>query len=140
MSMLSDKEIADFLASIKTIAVVGLSEDPAKDSHVVGSYLQSQGYELVPVNPKARTVLGRKAYAKLADVEGKIDLVEVFRKSEEVAGIVDDAIAIGAKGIWLQLGIHDEVAEQKARKAGLFVISNCCLMVEHRRLLAHAEL
>lgn len=131
-----DDEIAQFLRGIKRIAVVGLSQDPARDSHRVASYLQSQGYEIVPVNPRVTSVLGQKSYPDLQAVPGIIDLVDVFRKSEEVSAIVDQAIAIGVKGIWLQLGIEDAQAQDRARAAGIRVISNYCLMVEHRRLLA----
>ncbi len=133
----ADEQTARFLRQIKTIAVVGLSNNPGRISYEVAAYLQSQGYEIVPVNPNARMVLGRSAQPSLRDVQGKIDLVDVFRKSDAVAEIIDDAIAVGAGGIWLQLGIGDEEAEKRARDAGMFVISNRCLMMEHRRLLAH---
>ena len=132
----ADEQAARFLRQITTIAVVGLSDNPGRNSYEVAAYLQSQGYEIVPVNPNARMVLGRTARPSLRDVEGKIDLVDVFRKSEAVAEIIDDAIAVGAGGVWLQLGISDEEAEKRARDAGLFVVSNRCLMMEHRRLSA----
>lgn len=140
MNSYSDREIADFLASVRTIAVVGLSDRPERDSYQVAAYLQSQSYELIPVNPNAHMILGRPARKSLQEVTGGVDLVDVFRKPEAVPGIVEEAISIGAKGIWLQLGVTHPVAEAKAREAGLFVISDRCLMVEHRRLLAHSQL
>ena len=132
--MYVDEDTADFLQSVKTIAVVGLSDDPSKDSYRVASYLQAQGYEVIPVNPFVDTVLGRPAKASLLDIEGPVDLVDVFRKPEEIPAIVADAIAAGARGIWLQA----PGAEELAREKGLFVTSNRCLMVEHRRLLGHS--
>ena len=140
MTQPTNEQTAEFLSQIKTIAVVGLSDDPSRNSYEVAAYLQSQGYEIVPVNPNVRMVLGSPAKASLRDVQGSALLVDVFRKSEAVSDIIDDAIAIGAKGVWLQLGVGDKEAEKRAEDAGLFVVSNRCLMVEHRRLLAHREL
>lgn len=140
MAQPTNEQTAEFLSQIKTIAVVGLSDDPGRNSYEVAAYLQSQGYEIVPVNPNVRMVLGSPAKASLRDVQGSALLVDVFRKSEAVSDIIDDAIAIGAKGVWLQLGVGDKEAEKRAEDAGLFVVSNRCLMVEHRRLLAHREL
>lgn len=140
MTQPTNEQTAEFLSQIKTIAVVGLSDDPGRNSYEVAAYLQSQGYEIVPVNPNVRMVLGSPAKASLRDVQGSALLVDVFRKSEAVSDIIDDAIAIGAKGVWLQLGVGDKEAEKRAEDAGLFVVSNRCLMVEHRRLLAHREL
>lgn len=137
--MLPDSLISDRLREVRTIAIVGLSADPARDSHRVASYLQSQGYEIIPVNPHVRMALGRPAVASLRDVTGPIDLVDVFRRSEAVPEIVDDAIAVGAKGVWLQSGITHPEAEARARAAGLFTVADRCLMVEHRRLLAHVQ-
>ncbi len=138
--MYMDGDAADFLRGVKTIAVVGLSDDPSKDSHRVASYLQAQGYEVIPVNPFVDTVLGRPAKASLRDIEGPVDLVDVFRKPEEIPAIVADAIAVGARGIWLQAGLQAPGAEESAREQGLFVASNRCLMAEHRRLLGHIAL
>ncbi len=140
MGSINDKDLADFLTSCKTIAVVGLSADPHKASYVVASYLQSQGYEIVPVNPNARIVLGRKCVERLRDVVETIDIVDVFRPADEAPQIIEDAIAIGAKAVWLQSGITNEQAEQQGKNAGLLVISNRCLMKEHQRLLARAQL
>jgi predicted CoA-binding protein len=138
--MLTDSQIGEFLKKTKTIAVAGLSDDPSRDSYRVASYLQSQGYEIIPVNPNVREVLGRRAVASLRDVTKPVDLVDVFRRSGAVPEIVDDAIAIGAKGVWLQSGITHPGAETRASEAGLFAVSDRCLMVEHRRLLAHMQL
>ncbi len=139
MTQPTNDEMTQFLTQVKTIAVVGLSDDPARISYEVAAYLQAQGYEIVPVNPNARMVLGRPAKPSLRDVSDEVDVVDVFRKSEAVSDIVDDAIAIGAKGIWLQLGISDHEAEKRAKDAGLFVVSNRCLMVEHRRLVGYGN-
>ncbi|MCY0901582.1 MAG: CoA-binding protein [Firmicutes bacterium] len=135
-----DKDLADFLASIKTLAIVGLSDDPSRDSHEVGSYLQSQGYRVIPVNPNVTTVLGRPAVAALSDIAEPVDLVVVFRKPEHAATVVDEAVEIGSRGVWLQLGIAAPEAEARARAKGLMVVSNRCVMVEHRRLLASAQI
>jgi len=140
MKAYTDRETADFLAACKTIAIVGLSDEPSKDSHRVASYLQSQGYDIIPVNPNERSVLGRASVDSLLTVQGSVDLVVVFRKPEAVPEIVKQAQAIHAKGIWLQLGITSDGAEQAARAAGLFVVSNRCVMTEHRRLLESAQL
>jgi uncharacterized protein len=136
----SDEQIADLLRGSKNIAVVGLSEDVTKPSYEVSAYIQSQGYEVIPVNPNADVVLGRRAHASLNEVEGPVDIVDVFRRSHEVAGIVDQAIAIKAKAIWTQLGIVDEEAARKAQDAGLSVIMDKCLKVEHFRLLGKEKI
>lgn len=138
--MLPDSLISERLQEARTIAVVGLSDDPARDSHCTASYLQSQGYDIIPVNPNIRMALGRPAVASLHEVTGPVDLVDVFRKSVAVPEIVDDAIAIGAKGVWLESGVTHPESEARARAAGLFTISDRCLMTEHQRLLAHAQL
>ena len=129
----SSDPVAEILRASKTIAVVGLSSNPARPSHEVAEYLQRAGYKIIPVNPNEKEVLGEKAYARLEDVAEKVDIVDIFRKPEEVAGVVKSAIRIGAKVAWLQLGIEDEVAAEKARRAGLSVIEDACLMVEHKR-------
>ncbi|ASS75079.1 CoA-binding protein [Tumebacillus algifaecis] len=131
----TDQQLVDLLQNSKTIAVVGLSGDPEKASYQVAAYEQSQGYEVVPINPTVESVLGRKAQHILTEVEGPIDIVNVFRRSGEVATIVDQAIEIGAKAVWTQLDIVDETAAKKAQDAGLVVVMDKCLKVEHRRLL-----
>jgi predicted CoA-binding protein len=119
-----------------TIAVVGLSPKPHRDSYRVSQYMQSQGYRIVPVNPSASEVLGERCYATLSDAAAheRIDLVNCFRNAEDIPPIADEAIAIGAKGLWLQLGIEHDQAADKARQAGLQVVQNRCIMVEHARL------
>lgn len=130
------------LTACRVIAVVGLSPHPHRDSHRVAAYLQAAGYRIVPVHPRVAaqggTVLGEKAYATLTDAarEHPIDLVDVFRRSEDVSPVADEAIAIGARGLWLQQGITHEAAAQRARAAGLWVVQDRCLMVEHRWLMA----
>lgn len=131
----SDEQIKDLLRSARAIAVVGLSSSRHRASFGVSQYMQSAGYRVIPVNPNEREVLGEKAYARLEDVPEKIDVVDVFRKSEFVAEIVDSAIRVGARAIWMQEGVADEAAAQRARDAGLFVIMNSCILKEHRRLL-----
>ncbi len=129
--------IAHILDNFKTIAVVGLSPKPHRDSHEVSEYMQAHGYRIVPVNPAALTseILGEKVYPSLLEAarHEHIDLVNVFRNSADVPPVVDDAIAIGAKAIWLQLGIEHAQAAAKAESAGLQVVQNKCLLIEHRR-------
>jgi predicted CoA-binding protein len=131
----SDQQIKDLLSQAHTIAVVGLSSSPVRASYGVSQYMQSAGYRIIPVNPKEPQVLGEKAYARLEDVPEKIDLVNVFRRSEFVPEIVDAAIRVGARAIWMQEGVADEAAAQRARAAGLFVVMDSCILKEHRRLL-----
>ena len=125
--------ITDLLRATETIAVVGLSSNPMRPSHEVASYLQRAGYSIIPVNPNESQVLGEKSYARLEDIPVPIDIVDVFRRSEYVPRIVDSAIAIRAKALWLQLGITHTEATAKARAAGLFVVEDACLFVEHRK-------
>ncbi|MGB2677171.1 MAG: CoA-binding protein [Candidatus Acidiferrum sp.] len=129
----SSDPVAELLRASKTIAVVGLSGNPARPSHEVAAYLQRVGYRIIPVNPNEREVLGEKAYARLEDVPEKVDIVDIFRRTEEVGAVVESAIRIGAKVVWMQLGVEDGVAAEKARRRGLVVIENACLLVEDRR-------
>jgi predicted CoA-binding protein len=129
-------EIADILRTSRTIAVVGLSDKPERDSYHVAAYLQQQGYRIIPVNPAVAQVLGEKSYARLEDVPEKIDVVDVFRKAEAVPEVVDAAIAVGAKVVWLQEGIIHNAAAEKARAAGLRVVQSRCMLKEHLRLTA----
>jgi uncharacterized protein len=134
--MTSEEEasITELLNSAKTIAVVGLSPKPYRASFGVSEYLQSLGYRVIPVNPNLKEILGEKSYARLEDVPEKIDIVDVFRRSEFVPEIVDAAIGIGARAVWMQEGVEDEVSADRARKAGLFVIMNHCIAKElHKR-------
>lgn len=123
----------DTLLDGHTIAVVGLSESPYRDSNNVASYLQEHGYKVVPVNPNIASALGEKAYASLTDVPFDIDVVDVFRRREHLPAIIDEAIAKGARGVWGQLDVYDEEAEARGRAAGLVVVTDRCIMVEHRR-------
>ena len=117
--MNSDKEMKEILLSVKTIASVGLSSSDEKESYWIVSYLKEQGYRIIPVNPKATEILGEKVYASLSDIPDRVDVVQVFRKSEDVLPVVDEAIKIGAKVVWMQEGIVNEEAAKKAREAGL---------------------
>lgn len=123
------------LAHCRTVAVVGLSPKPHRDSYEVAGYMQAHGWRIVPINPNAQEILGEKAYPTLTEAarHTSIDLVNVFRKSEDVPPVVDEALAIGAKAIWLQMGISHDAAAAKARAAGVPVVQNRCLMVDHRR-------
>ena len=129
------------LLSMAPIAVVGCSSTPGKAAHDIPTYLQEHGYQVIPVNPYADEVLGREAYDSLADVEEEIELVDVFRPSDEVAGIVDDVLARredrgDVDGVWLQLGITDDEALARAEDAGLLTTQDRCMKVEHGRLVA----
>jgi len=132
----TDAELRDVLARAKTIAVVGLSDKPDRDSNEVARYLQSQGYRIVPVNPMITEVLGEKAYPSLSAIPAdvRVDLVDVFRRSDQVPPVAEEAIARGAKVLWMQLGVENAEAAAKARGAGLTVFENLCIMVQHRRL------
>ena len=125
--------IADILKKYKTIAVVGLSSNPMRPSHGVTEHMQAAGYRIIPVNPNETEVRGEKSYARLEDVPEKIDIVDVFRRAEEVPPVVESAIRVGAKVVWLQLGIENDAAAEKARAAGLTVIEDACILIEHRK-------
>jgi len=125
--------IARILDECRTIAVVGLSSSPSRPSHGVAAYMQRAGYRILPVNPNETEVLGEKAFDALADVPQQIDLVDVFRRSEEAGTAVDQAIAVGAKAVWLQEGVIDQEAAQRALDAGLLVVMDRCILKEHAR-------
>ena len=129
----SSDVVAQILRGTKTIAVVGLSSNPMRASHEVAEYLKNAGYRIIPVNPNETQVLGEKAYARLEDVPEPVDIVDVFRRAVEVPGVAESAIGIGAKVLWMQLGIENAEAAERARAAGLVVVEDSCLMVEHRR-------
>ncbi len=131
--MNQDNAIRKILAEAHTIAVVGFSSNPAKAGYYVPAYLQKHGYRIIPVNPNLSQGLGETAYAALSDVPVPIDLVLVFQRSENVPPFVDQAIAVGAKAVWLQLGIAHAAAAQKAQAAGLDVVQDACMLVEHQR-------
>lgn len=133
--MNSDQMMKDILLSAKTIASVGLSSNQEKESYWIASYLKEQGYRLIPVNPTADEILGEKAYPDLESIPEKIDVVQVFRRSEDVPPVVDSAIKAGAKVVWMQEGIVNEEAAQKAREAGLQVVMDACMRMTHRRLI-----
>src|SRR5712692_5024601 len=134
MPEISDPEtIARILDECRTIAVVGLSSKSTRPSHGVAAYMQRAGYRVIPVNPNESEVLGEKSYASLAEVPERIDLVDVFRRSEEAGAAVDQAIAIGAKAVWLQEGVIDHDAAQRALDAGLLVVIDRCWLKEHKR-------
>lgn len=132
---MDDNKIRSILKNSKTVAVVGLSPRPERDSYEVAHYLQGAGYKIIPVNPKADEILGEKAYPDLASVPGKIDVVDIFRRPEHVSPIVDEAIKVGAKTVWMQLGVVNEEAAKKASDAGLEVVMDRCMLREHRRLM-----
>jgi predicted CoA-binding protein len=126
-------EIGELLKRTKTIAVVGLSDSPLRPSYGVSAYMQSHGYKIIPVNPSIKGSLGEKAVASLAEIEEKIDMVDVFRRSEYVPELVDEAIRLKVPAIWLQEDVIHEEAAEKARKAGIFVVMDKCILKEHRR-------
>lgn len=125
--------IQTILEEFQTLAVVGLSSKPMRPSHGVSSYLMSHGYHIIPVNPHEESVLGEKAYASLEDVPEAFDVVVIFRRSEYVPEVVDEAIHKGAKVIWMQEGVENEEAAQRARQAGLQVIQDRCILKEHAK-------
>jgi predicted CoA-binding protein len=132
---MNDEQLKLILLSTHTIAAVGLSSNPQKESYGVVEYLQQQGYRILPVNPTANEILGEKTYAGLESIPAQVDVVQLFRKSEDVPPFVDAAIQIGAKVVWMQEGVENEAAAQKARAAGLQVVMNVCMRETHRRLI-----
>jgi hypothetical protein len=128
-------KIPELLKSARTIAVVGLSGNPMRPSNGVSEYMQRAGYRIIPVNPNETEVLGEKSYQKLEDVPEPIDIVDVFRRPQFVPDIVESAIKVGAKALWLQEGVIHEAAAERAQKAGLAVVMDKCILKEHRKLL-----
>jgi len=131
------EEIEGILKEGRTIAVVGLSPKPDRPSYVVARYLQAQGYRIIPVNPNTQEILGEKAYPTLLSIPEKVDIVDIFRRPEEVPPVVEEAISTGARVVWMQEGIVNEAAAQRAKEAGLKVVMDRCLKKEHQRL--HSE-
>src|SRR3974390_827146 len=129
----STDPIGNILRDTKTIAVVGLSSNPVRPSFGVAQYLQSAGYRIIPVNPNEREVLGEKSYARLEDIPESVDVVDVFRRSEEVPPVAVSAVSIKAKVLWLQQGIEHAAAAAAAQSAGLVVVEDACLLVEHKK-------
>jgi uncharacterized protein len=131
----TDQQIAELLRTARVIAVVGLSSKKWRASYGVSEFLQSVGYKIIPVNPKEKEVLGEKVYARLEDIPETPDIVDIFRRSEAVPEIVDSAIRMGAKAVWMQEGVVNEEAAARARAAGLLVVMDLCILREHHRLL-----
>jgi predicted CoA-binding protein len=133
---MTTQPIEKIMAQAKTIAVVGLSSKPAKAGYYVSAYLKDHGYRIIPVNPNLEEGLGETAVPSLTDIKEPVDLVLIFQRSENVPPFVEQAIEIRAKSVWMQLGIANEDAANKARAAGLDVVQNACMLVEHRRWIA----
>ena len=129
----TDDEIRNFL-SLKKVAVIGISRSESKAAHFVPKYLAENGFDIIPVNPNSNEILSKKCYKEITEVEGDIDIVDVFRPSEDVLSFVRDAIKKNPKVIWLQEGIHNEEAENLAREHGIDVVFNRCMLAEHQRL------
>jgi predicted CoA-binding protein len=129
----SPDTISKILEDCRTIAVVGLSSNPGRASNGVAGYMRRSGYKVIPVNPNEKEVFGEKAYPTLADVPVKIDLVDIFRRSEEAGRVVDEAIQVGAKAVWLQEGVIDHAAARRAEDAGLLVVMDRCWLKDHVR-------
>jgi uncharacterized protein len=129
----SNEAIDKILRDCRIIAVVGLSSDPFRPSHSVASYMRRQGYRVIPVNPNETAVFGERAYPSLSDVGHQIDLVDIFRRSDEAGKAVDEAISVGARGVWLQEGVIDQSAAQRALESGLLVVMDRCWLKEHLR-------
>lgn len=129
-----DSVIRDILSRPRRIAIVGCSPDPRRDSHQVARLLMERGHTIVPVNPAAHEILGQRAYAALREIPAPVDMVDIFRRADQAGQVVDDAIAIGATTVWMQLGVVDEAAAARAQAAGLTVIMDRCPAIEYRRL------
>ena len=134
----SDAGIRRLLAGAKTVAVVGLSADPSRDSHRIGAFLQRAGYRVVPVNPLIPSVLGERSWPDLDHLPERVDIVDIFRRPEHVPELVEAAIRIAAGAVWMQLGVGHEGAARRASEAGLDVVVERCILVEHRRLMGAA--
>lgn len=130
----SDKQIREIL-SLKNIAVVGMSKNSSKAAHYVPRYLSENGYDVTPVNPNADEILGKKCYNSVSEIDGPIDVIDVFRPSDQVLPVIQEAIKKKPKVIWLQEGIHNSEAEELAKKSGIKIVFNRCMLAEHRRLM-----
>jgi uncharacterized protein len=130
----TDEELKEILSKNKTVAVIGMSKNPEKDAYRIPEYLKNKGYRIIPVNPTADEILGEKAYKKVSEIPDQVDIVDVFRPSEDVPNYVEDVINKKPKVFWLQLGIENTPAEEKVASAGIEVVFNKCIMVEHKRL------
>ena len=127
-----DDTVCSILQECRRVAIVGMSEKPWRDSNRIGRYLLDHGYQVLPVTPAVSEILGIKCYPDLAAVPGPVELVDIFRRPEYIPAIVDEAIQVGAKAVWMQLGLADETAAARARRAGLRVVMDSCIMVEHQ--------
>lgn len=134
--MNDEKEIQELLKTACTIAVVGLSSKPERPSYRIASYMQEHGYKIVPVNPALKECLGQKAYPSLKEIPEAVDIVDIFRRSEKVSPIIEEAIAIKARAVWMQIGIINQAAAALAESAGLKVVMDRCIMVEHKILMS----
>lgn len=130
-----EEDIKQLLQKSNTIAVVGISRKEDRDSYKVAKYLKEHGFKIIPVNPRYEEVLGEKCSKSLSDIPFSVDIVDIFRKPESIPPIVDEAIKIGAKAVWMQLGLAHNASAKKAREAGLEVVMNKCIKIEHSRLL-----
>lgn len=128
------KKELPWVFSLRTIAVVGASADMRKPAHTVPQYLKEKGYTIIPVNPNADHIFGEKCYSSLRDIPGEIDIVQMFRPSEDIVDFVPDILAVSPKVLWMQLGIEDERVRKEAEAHGIFVVMNKCMMIEHKRL------
>ena len=126
--------IASLLAEAETIAVVGLSDDPSRTSHRIAAYMQEAGYRVIPINPRIESVLGEKAYSSLGEVTGRVDIVNVFRRSEEIPALVDEAIEKRPRAFWMQKGISNPASARRLEAAGITTIQNLCIKTAHREL------
>ena len=131
----SDEIKRKVLADCKTVAIVGLSDDPQRASHRIGKYLKDNGYKIVPVNPNLEEVLGEKAYPDLTSIPFKVDLVDVFRRQSDIDAVVEEALKINPKAVWLQMGLTCPGDKNRINDAGADLVEDCCVMVEHRRLM-----
>ncbi|MEI7768711.1 MAG: CoA-binding protein [Chloroflexales bacterium] len=138
--MVSESEIRNLLRDARTVAVVGMSDDPQRDSNGVARFLKRNGYGVIPVNPNLNSpVIGEQPYASLRDIQEQVDVVVIFRRPEFVPEIAEDAIAIGARAVWMQLGVINQPAAERTKEAGLMVVMDRCMAIEHRRLMRGAE-
>lgn len=135
MSNPSDEKMRAMLLSARVIAVVGHSDNPYRTSYQIASYLRNAGYKIYPVNPTVDKVNGEKSYASLAEIPEQIDIVDVFRRSEYLDGVVQESMAVNAKAVWSQLGVVDKAAADRSEEAGLDMVMNLCIKIEHRRLI-----
>lgn len=135
----ADPEIKNLLETARTIAVVGVSHKEDRDSHKVARYLKEHGYTMIPVNPKYKEVLGETCYPDLKSVPVPLDIVDIFRNIDAIPGLVDEAIEVGAKAVWMQLGLCHNASADKARTAGMQVVMNKCIKIEHKRLFGSEE-